>query len=147
YYQFLYAPIVDLGMKRKHWLVLLSALGAACFFFALLFPLRTELRAFIFFMVAGQAFTGLTGACTGGLMATTMPDAMRGRAGGWSNAGNLGGAALGAGVIMLLAGRLPLRALGAVAAAMVFLPSLAILRVAEADRPRRAVVAVFREMF
>ena len=42
------------------------------------------------------------GSCNGGLMATALTGEVRGRAGGWYNAGNLGGSALGAGVMMTL---------------------------------------------
>jgi hypothetical protein len=45
---------------------------------------------------AAQAITGLIGSATGGILASTMPDDKRGKAGGWLNAGNLGGNALGA---------------------------------------------------
>jgi MFS transporter, PAT family, beta-lactamase induction signal transducer AmpG len=138
-YQFLWAPIVDLGPRRKHWVVLLSALGAACLAGALLMPLPTSGTArdmpFVILCVAGQALTGLTGSCTGGLMATTLPDAQRGRAGGWSNAGNLGGAALGAGVLMSAAGSMPRGMLAALTGAMIFLPSLSVLAIDEAPRP------------
>ena len=34
---------------------------------------------------------GLISSCNGGLMATTLDDHERGKAGGWYNAGNLGG--------------------------------------------------------
>jgi MFS family permease len=146
-YQFLWAPILDLGPRRKRWLVALAAIGSACFFFALLLPIATQLSAFITLAVAGQALVGLTGSCNGGLMATTLPDNVRGSAGGWSNAGNLGGAALGAGATMWLAERLPPAQVGALTAALIFLPSLAVLAVHELPRPRRAMSDVFRGMF
>ena len=146
-YQFLWAPIIDLGPRRKHWLIAFSALGATCFFFALMLPIATSLTAFIALAVAGQALTGLTGSCNGGLMATTLPNEVRGSAGGWSNAGNLGGAALGAGVTMWLAERLARSQVGAITAAMIFLPSLAALAIHENARPRRRVGELFSGMF
>ena len=44
--QFLYAPIVDIGPKRKHWLVIVAALGSICFGLSLAMPLpSTRARA------------------------------------------------------------------------------------------------------
>ena len=146
-YQFLWAPIIDLGPRRKHWLVAMAALGAACFFVALLLPLPRSLAAFITMSVLGAALTGLTGSCNGGLMATTLPDSVRGSAGGWSNAGNLGGAALGAGVTMWLGARASPQVVGAATAAMIFLPSLAVLAIHEPPRARAPLAHVFSSMW
>lgn len=145
-YQFLWAPIIDLGPRRKHWLIAMAALGAACFFFALLLPLPRAVPAFVAVAVLGAALTGLTGSCNGGLMATTLPDSVRGSAGGWSNAGNLGGAALGAGVTMWLGSRVSPQLVGAVTALMIFLPSLAVLAVDEPARARQPLGALFSGM-
>lgn len=146
-WQFLWAPVLDLGPKRKHWLIAMSVLGAACYFVALLLPLRAHMKAFVALAVAGQALTGLVGSCNGGLMATTLPDAVRGRAGGWANAGNLGGAALGAGVIMWFASRLAPSIVGAMTAAMIALPALAALAIHEHPRARRSMRDVFGGLF
>jgi MFS transporter, PAT family, beta-lactamase induction signal transducer AmpG len=145
-YQVLWAPIVDLGPRRKHWVVLLSGLGALCLFLACVTPIATSTRAFVALAVAAQVFTGLTGSCSGGLMATALPDGVRGRAGGWSNAGNLGGAALGAGVTMWLASRAAPPLVGAVTAALIFLPSLAVLAVHEAPRAKQRAAVLFGQM-
>lgn len=145
-WQFLWAPVIDIGPRRKHWLVALAALGSLCIFAAMMVPLPSSLSLFVALSVAGQALVGLTGSCNGGLMATTLPDSVRGSAGGWSNAGNLGGAALGAGVTMWLSDRLAPQYVGAVTAAMTFLPSLAALAIPETARPARRVRELFVTM-
>jgi MFS family permease len=136
-WQFLWAPVVEVGPRRKHWLVLLSALGALCLFAAICMPLPTDLRWFARLCLAAQVFTGLTGACNGALMAT-LPNEQRGSAGGWSNAGNLGGAALGGGLLMFsFSHGAPRPVIGALAAAMTFLPALGALVIVEPARSSR----------
>ena len=45
-YYFLWAPIVDLGLKRRSWLVLASIASGACASFAFLVPLPGQLALF-----------------------------------------------------------------------------------------------------
>src|SRR5690349_18826734 len=92
--QFLYAPIVDVGPKRKHWLVIVSGLGALALLGACLMPIKEHEAAFLAFGITSAFLTGLVSACNGGLMAVTLPDEVRGRAGAWYMAGNLSGGAL-----------------------------------------------------
>ena len=146
--QFLYAPIVDIGPRRKHWLVLVSALGAACLIASCLMPLPQHTTAFLAFAVAAQLLCGLVGSCNGGLMAVTLPDQLRGKASGWYNVGNLSGGGLSATVAIWMVGhRLDPLTIGATLAALTVLPSLAALWVDEPRRPPAAVAAeVFRTM-
>src|SRR5690242_6193472 len=72
--QFLYAPLVDIGPKRKHWLVIVTVLGGACLCAAMMMPLPDHATSFLAFTVAGQAISGLVGSCNGGLLASTMPN-------------------------------------------------------------------------
>jgi PAT family beta-lactamase induction signal transducer AmpG len=128
---FFWAPLVDFALRRRTWLILASASSAALLAAAVLQPLPSGLALFTALLVAGMALNMLVGSATGGLMATTMPDNLRGRAGGWYQAGNLGGGALGAGVTLWLAPRIPIAALAWAVAAMAFLPSLAALGIGE----------------
>ena len=57
-------------------------------------PLPSRMTAFLVLAFLGQTISGLSGSCNGGLMATTMPDGLRGAAGGWLNVGNLAGGAV-----------------------------------------------------
>ena len=143
--QFLYAPIVDFGPKRKHWLVIVSVIAAGCLFAACLTPIPEQLGLFLALTVAASLVSGLVGSCNGGILATTMPDEHRGRAGGWLNVGNLAGGAAAAGVIIFMIGRdLDPVIVGLTLAAMVILPSLAILAV---DEPAREGVSSLGELF
>src|SRR6476619_5010568 len=145
--QFLYAPLVDIGPKRKHWLVLVTALGAACICAAMTMKLPEHAGAFLAFTIAGQAISGLVGSCAGGLIASTMPDNLRGAAGGWLNTGNLGGGAFGtwAALWLLNKGAAPMT-IGLVIAAFMVLPSLAALWIDEPTRTRRTPREVFGTM-
>jgi MFS transporter, PAT family, beta-lactamase induction signal transducer AmpG len=87
----------------------------------------------------------LSSSC-GAVLSTTIDPAVRGRASGWYNAGNLGGGALGAGAAIWLAGFTTLPVLATAAAAMVFLPSLAALRIMEERVPRKSPALLFRAM-
>jgi MFS transporter, PAT family, beta-lactamase induction signal transducer AmpG len=128
---FLWSPLVDVGLRRRSWLILMSGLSAGCMLAALLLPLPSRIGMFGALLVAGTSLNMLVGAANGGLMATLVPDAQRGRAAGWYQAGNVGGGALGAGVTLSLARYLSVHALASMVALMVFVPSLAALALAE----------------
>lgn len=145
--QFLYAPLVDIGPKRKQWLVIVTVLGGACLCAAMMMKLPEEKGAFLAFTIAGQAISGLVGSCNGGLLATTMPDELRGAAGGWLNAGNLGGGAFGTWIALEMINRkaAPLT-IGLTIAALMIIPSLAALTIVEQERAKRSPREVFGTM-
>ena len=146
--QFLYAPIVDLGPKRKHWLVLVSVLGGLCFMPTFFLSLPAHKLSFLLFAFFGQFITGLTGSCNGGLLAMTMPDDKRGAASAYLNIGNLSGGALaGWATIEMLHYDVSSYVVGGVYAAMIVLPALPILMVEEPDRERRTISEVFGDMW
>jgi MFS transporter, PAT family, beta-lactamase induction signal transducer AmpG len=146
--QFLYAPIVDVGPKRKHWLIIVSVLGASCFAATFAMPLPEHKFEFLLFGFLGQFITGLTGSCNGGLLALTMPDEKRGQASAYLNIGNLsGGAAAAWATVEMLRNGWDLTIVGLVYAVMIIAPALAILVVEEPDRERRSAREVFADMW
>jgi MFS family permease len=133
--QFLYAPIVDVGFTRRVWLIITSALGAVCLGATFLVPLPEGQTLFLAFGFAAAALAALVSACIGGVLAVTMPDEKRGAAGGWYNVGNLSGSGVTGFVAIEMIGRevSPVLIAGTIAAMMV-LPSLAVLAVYEPPR-------------
>ena len=143
--QFVYAPIVDVGPKRKHWLLIVSAISAACVVAAMMMPLPEHTGAFLGFALAAQLVSGLVSACNGGLMAVTLPDSQRGQAGAWYNIGNSTGNALGLALAIWLTGAdVAPEWIGVALGALTFLPALAILAV---DEPPRDNIARIRDVF
>lgn len=136
--QFIWAPIVDVGLRRRTWIALSATLGAACLYLALSCSLPAEKERFLVLVVAGQLFTGLIGSANGGLMATTLPDEQRGAVSGWINAGNLGGASIGAGLSMRAAAAWGPKGAGIVLFLVITLPALFALAIPETRRPSRA---------
>jgi MFS family permease len=133
--QFLYAPIVDFGPRRKHWLVIVSVIAAGCLVGACLTPIKENLELFLSLTIAASLTSGLVGSCNGGIVATSMPDSDKGKASGWINVGNLAGGAIAGGLILFMVGRdVDPLLIGLATAAMVALPALAILTV---DEPAR----------
>jgi MFS family permease len=145
-YQFLWAPVIDVGPRRRTWLVLVSFFGGICMAAAMFVDVKTHLRLFEILVVAGQGITGMVGSCNGGLMATTLPADKRGQASGWLNAANLGGSAIGGGFILYVARVMSARAAGIAVGIVIFVPSLAALFVEEAPRVKRAAGEVFGSM-
>ena len=130
--QFLYAPIVDVGPKRKHWLVIVTLLGAAALFAAFQ---MTTLNALVAFGVLAQLISGLVGSCVGGLMAIVLPDDVRGRGSSWYFVGNMSGGAASAwaALYMFDHGVAP-TIVALTLVAMMVIPSLFILKVTEPER-------------
>jgi MFS transporter, PAT family, beta-lactamase induction signal transducer AmpG len=143
---FLYAPIIDIGPRRKYWLVLMAAIGGACLGATFLMRLPDHITAFLVLGFAANFLSGLVGSCNGALMATTMPDELRGKAGGWYNVGNLSGGAVSAAITISLVGHdVDRRIVAAAVFAMMVLPSLAALWIEEPVRAPATTRQVFRD--
>ena len=107
-WKFIWAPLVDATLSRKSWYLIASVFSAAGILATGIVPVQAArlplLKAVI--LVSNFAVTFL-GMATDSLMAYSTPAELKGRAGGWFQAGNLGGGGIGGGVGLWLAQRLP----------------------------------------
>ena len=134
FWYFLWSPVVDLGFLRRTWVMLAAGTSALCAWVAIVWA-GASLTQLTILLLAGNVVSMLLSSSCGAVLSTTIDPAARGRASGWYNAGNLGGGALGAGAAIWLASFLPAPILATATAAMVFLPSLAALRIFEERAP------------
>ncbi len=134
---FLWAPLVDMKLRRRTWLMLASFASAACVGLAMPLVGVAHLTAVTVLLLAGMTINVMVSSAQGGLMVTTLSRAGQAQASGWTQAGNLGGGALGGGITLWMLGRLPLPIAATATAAMTALPSLAGLTIAE-DEPVQA---------
>jgi len=149
-WKFLWAPLVDLTWRRRHWYLAstaLSALGIVAMGWFGNDGSRFGLLTAVV-LVANVAVT-LSGMSVEGLMAHGSDDAAKGRAGGWFQAGNLGGQGLGGGLALWLVQDrgLGMAAAGAVLAALCVLCALALWRCHEPPvlaHPSGSVVQALR---
>jgi PAT family beta-lactamase induction signal transducer AmpG len=105
-WKFLWAPVVDTLWTGRGWYIASNLVSSACIIalgFIPITPDTTTLMTVIIF-INGLATTFI-GMCTEALMAKLTPPEQRGSAGGWSQAGNLGGQTIG-GVGLILANEL-----------------------------------------
>ncbi len=128
FWAFLMTPIVDVGFTRRTYAFALAiasalSLGSALWFFS---PARLSLFTALV-LLAELAIVIQSGAVYGWI-SEFVPDAERGRVGGWINAANLGGGALGAMAVMWSASRLPFRTLGMMIAFATVSSTLFLLR-------------------
>ncbi len=107
-FKFIWAPLVDSTLSLKKWYLISSVASALGILVTGILPVResslpllTVIVIFINFMIT---FLGMS---TQSLMAYDVPEELKGRASGYYNAGNLGGAGLGGGAGLWLAQRLP----------------------------------------
>ena len=146
---FLWAPVVDVGLRRRSWVVLLSVASALCTAVALGHEAGSTTRLTTLLIVA-SVFNQPVSSAIGGLVADVMPNAIRGRTGGWSQAGILGGGVLAGGAAVWLADHVSATTLGIIGALFIGLPSFAVLSVNEpsGNRPplRAHLTAMFREI-
>ncbi len=131
-YQLFWAPIIDLGIRRRSWLILCSTIGSVLLAASLLISPKQHLLIYEIVLVAGQLFTGLVASCNGALVSTTVDPNKRGRAAGFINAANLGAAALGGGMVLQLANNVSHSAAAIGIFLVTMLPSLIALTIKEA---------------
>jgi MFS transporter, PAT family, beta-lactamase induction signal transducer AmpG len=99
-----WSPLVDTTLTAKAWFMI-GLVGTAASVAGIAFlPLRVDLLPVFGWLVLASSFAGtLTAIAVDRLMAFDVPDTLKGQAGGWSQAGNLGGVGLGGGAGLWLA--------------------------------------------
>ncbi len=106
-FKFLWAPLVDTTLTVKKWYLIANVITALGIFLTGIIPLEAEslglITAVVFFMSLVNTNIAMS---TESLLAHDTPDHLKGRAGGWLQAGNLGGFGLGGGAGLWLAERL-----------------------------------------
>jgi MFS family permease len=138
---FLSSPVLDLGLRRRTWILLMSGVTAVSLALASL-GTQGSLAWVTALMALGNATGSLGGAASGAVM-TSMAPRMRGRASGWNQLGNIGIGALGGGACIWLSDHVSLAVVSLAAAALIFLPALFAFRVVEKPHPPLAIAPMF----
>ena len=107
-WKFLWAPVADTTLSRKRWYVLAGLVSALGIFVTGAVPADERSLPLLYaaVLVSNVAVTFLAMA-TESLLVYSTPPELQGRAGGWFQAGNLGGYGLGGGAALWLAQTLP----------------------------------------
>ncbi len=132
-WKFLWAPVVDTTLGRKKWYLLGAVFSAIGIFAIGALPATAQSipTLYVVVLLANLAVTFLAMAVESLMVYGTLPDQM-GRAGGWFQAGNLGGQGLGGGAGLWMAQSLPDPWMsGAVLGLVCALCSIALLRLRE----------------
>jgi MFS transporter, PAT family, beta-lactamase induction signal transducer AmpG len=136
-WKFFWAPMVDLGWRRKGW-YLVGCAGCALGTFATgaLADMRGSLSWMSVAVLSTNVAATLLGMSIESLMAHATSEAQKGRAAGWFQAGNLGGLGVGggAGLWMVQVSGLSAAAAAAVLGGLCSLCGLALLGVPEPPR-------------
>lgn len=94
----LWAPLIDTTLSARAWYVIGAGATALVFFAAGFVPIApASAPVFALLSFVGGVSSSVAGMGAERLMAYSAPENQKGRAGGWSQAGNLGGAGLGGG--------------------------------------------------
>ena len=142
---FVYSPVVDLGLRRRNWL-LFSALGTGLSAGAAILLVSHSLAGVGVFLFLSSAISGLMSAANGSLL-TQLSPGVRGRASGWYNSGNLGAGAVGAGLAIWLASRLSVSSLAVSVTTLIAAPALAAILINERTPAHRAHGPLFANLF
>ena len=107
-WKFAWAPLVDTTLSCKKWYVMASLVSAAGILATGIVPVKAaSLQLLMTVILVSNIAVTFLGMATERLMAYNTPMELKGRAGGWLQAGNLGGGGIGGGVGLWLAQRLP----------------------------------------
>lgn len=99
---FLWSPLADMWIPRRAW-HLLASLGSAAALALGSFALYRDPKIAVVCYFLGLIFCMLVSSAYGGLMAAMVAPESRTRAAAWAQASNLGGGAIGPGIVLYLA--------------------------------------------
>jgi MFS transporter, PAT family, beta-lactamase induction signal transducer AmpG len=134
---FLWGPVVDLALRRRTWIVVLSVASALCAAAALGNSTAT-VRSLTALLVLASVFSQPVSSALGGLVAAVVPNEHRGRTAGWSQAGIfVGGVVTGASTVWL-SGHASGKIVALVAATLIAVPSLVALTI---DEPKPEIAS------
>jgi PAT family beta-lactamase induction signal transducer AmpG len=106
--KFIWAPLVDATLTFKKWYLISSIATSIGILLTGILPRAVEnLPLFTIVVLVSSFANTFLAMATESLMAYDTPENMKGRAGGWLQAGNLGGLGLGGGAGLWLADKLP----------------------------------------
>jgi MFS family permease len=134
---FVWSPLADTGIRRRSW-VIVSAVGAALAAAVAILDVHASQTLLTTLLFVSNAFSGLLSSACGALL-TAMPESLRGRSAGWYQAGNVGGAAIGGGLVIWLADHVALPMVAAIVVAAMVLPSLIAFLIQEPVPVRRKI--------
>lgn len=107
-WKFVWAPLVDATLSSKRWYLFATVFNAVGILATGIVPVKAASLPLLTVVVLVSSFAAtFVGIATDSLMAYGTPMELKGRAGGWSQAGNLGGAGIGGGAGLWLAQHLP----------------------------------------
>lgn len=107
-WKFAWAPIADTTLTRKSWYLITSVLSAIGILLMGVLPAKaSSLPMLSLVVLISNVAVSFLGMSVESLMAYGAPEEEKGRAGGWFQAGNLGGGGIGGGAGLWLAQRLP----------------------------------------
>jgi MFS family permease len=141
---FAWSPIVDLGLKRRTWVLLTPVISALLCGLAILETAGSVARV-TGLLFAANLVMSPGGSALGAVMSTVRPE-LRGRVCAWSQVGNIGAGALLGGCGLWLAGRVGLAFLAAVCAIVWGLPALGAFWIVEKPHPKLAPGPLFKAL-
>jgi MFS transporter, PAT family, beta-lactamase induction signal transducer AmpG len=134
-WRFVWGPLTDLTLSLKKWFWMASVVSSASIILLSITPLRTNgvfLLTIIVFV--SQVAANLVLIPVGGIMANRIERTHKGRAGGWYQAGNLGGIGLGGGVGLWLSSHYSVLTAGIVLSIISMLSAFVIVFIKEVQR-------------
>jgi len=132
---FLWAPIVDVRFRRRTWLMALAVASAACSALAIGRD-AGAIRSLTVLLVAASVFNQPISSALGGLVAHVVPNELRGRTAGWSQAGILGGGVVAGGLVVWSVANAPAAITALTIGLVVAAPAFAVLAIDEPSRSK-----------
>jgi MFS family permease len=147
-YKFVWAPLTDALFTRKRWYLGAAAACSITVGAMGLVPIRPDTlvtwKVLVFLNSLASTFLAMS---VEAIMAHATPDAERGRAGGWSQAGNLGGSGIGGGVGLWLLLHMPAPWMAtSLLGVLLFACSAALLRLPEPARSEASLGLQMRQI-
>ncbi len=130
---FLWAPLVDVRLRRRTWLVTSAITTAVFMWIALPLVGAANLHVLTALLLLAGVTVSLVLASSGGLMVTTLSPVEQSKAAAWNQAGYLAGGALGGALVLWLVTRLPVLFTGMILTLVLCLPGLAALTLPEKE--------------